>query len=61
MGKRKPFRGGVPEQPYVLGEGYTNRRCHSSITVTLDTYGHLFPDEQEKIAASLDALWADNA
>lgn len=30
---------------------------HSSIVVTMDTYGHLFPDEQEKIAASLDALW----
>jgi len=31
---------------------------HSSITVTFDTYGHLFPDEADKIAASLDALWA---
>lgn len=30
---------------------------HSSITVTMDTYGHLFPEEQDRIAASLDALW----
>lgn len=30
---------------------------HSSITVTMDIYGHLFPDEKERIAESLDAAW----
>jgi integrase len=28
---------------------------HSSISVTFDTYGHLFPDAQDLIAADLDA------
>jgi integrase len=27
---------------------------HSSITVTMDTYGHLFPSEDEALAARLD-------
>ncbi|MBA2443852.1 MAG: site-specific integrase [Nocardioidaceae bacterium] len=31
---------------------------HSSITVTLDTYGHLYKEEQDRIAASLDKVWA---
>jgi integrase len=30
---------------------------HSSITVTMDTYGHLFPEEREKIAAGLEAAY----
>jgi integrase len=30
---------------------------HSSITVTMDTYGHLFPEEREKIAAGLEATY----
>lgn len=30
---------------------------HSSIAVTMDTYTHLFPDEQERIGESLDTLW----
>jgi integrase len=30
---------------------------HSTIKVTLDTYGHLFPDEQERIADELDAAF----
>lgn len=30
---------------------------HSAITVTMDIYGHLFPDEKERIAESLDAAW----
>jgi integrase len=30
---------------------------HSSITVTLDTYGHLYPEEREKIAAGLEAAY----
>ena len=27
---------------------------HSSITVTMDRYGHLFPDEKERLAKGLD-------
>ncbi len=30
---------------------------HSSIAVTMDTYTHLFPDEADKVGASLDALF----
>jgi integrase len=30
---------------------------HSSITVTLDTYGHLHPEEREKIAAGLEEAY----
>jgi integrase len=30
---------------------------HSSITVTFDVYGHLLPDEQDRIAAALDASY----
>lgn len=29
---------------------------HSSISVTLDRYGHLFPDEQDRLAQTLDRL-----
>jgi len=34
---------------------------HSSITITLDRYGHLFPGNEEEAAALLDAylLWCD--
>ncbi|MCW2913442.1 MAG: hypothetical protein JWN52_1510 [Actinomycetia bacterium] len=27
---------------------------HSSITVTMDRYGHLFPDEKDRLAKGLD-------
>ena len=27
---------------------------HSSITVTMDRYGHLFPDEKDRLARGLD-------
>jgi integrase len=30
---------------------------HSSITVTLDIYGHLYPEEREKIAAGLEEAY----
>jgi integrase len=30
---------------------------HSSITVTFDVYGHLLPDEQDRIAAALDKTY----
>ncbi len=32
---------------------------HSSITTTLDRYGHLFEDEHEKLAGRLDAAYAE--
>jgi hypothetical protein len=32
MGKRRPFKGGVPEQPYVLGEGWTLRKWSGAQT-----------------------------
>jgi hypothetical protein len=39
------------------------RLGHSSISVTFDTYGHLFPDRQEEITKGLEAAWerASNA
>jgi integrase len=30
---------------------------HSSITVTLDTCGHLYPEEREKIAAGMESAY----
>jgi integrase len=30
------------------------RLGHSSITVTMDTYGHLFPAQDQALAAALD-------
>jgi integrase len=33
-----------------------NRLGHSSITVTLDTYGHLLPSLDEEVADSLEAI-----
>jgi integrase len=30
---------------------------HSSIRVTFDVYGHLFPDESDKMADALETLW----
>ncbi len=34
------------------------RMGHSSVTVTLDRYGHLFPHLDERIADGLDAAWS---
>jgi integrase len=31
---------------------------HKSATITLDTYGHLFPDEMERLAERLDQVRA---
>ena len=36
----------------------SRRLGHASITTTVDTYGHLLPDADAAIAASLDALLA---
>lgn len=30
---------------------------HSTITVTMDLYGHLFPDEKDRLAAALEDTW----
>jgi integrase len=30
---------------------------HSSIAVTMDRYGHLFPSESERLAESLDVVF----
>ena len=32
------------------------RMGHSSITVTYDTYGHLFPERDAEITANLESL-----
>jgi len=32
---------------------------HSSATMTLDTYGHLWPDDDDRIRASIDAAYRD--
>lgn len=31
---------------------------HSSIRVAFDVYGHLFPDESERLTDGLEQLWA---
>jgi integrase len=38
-------------------------RClgHTSITVTVDRYGHLYPAEREAAVAAFDALFEDSA
>lgn len=34
---------------------------HSSIQITFDTYGHLLPDEQDRVAAALDETFRGSA
>ncbi len=36
-----------------------SRLGHSSAKTTLDVYGHLFPDEEDRTRAALDAAFAD--
>jgi integrase len=38
-----------------------SRLGHSTITITLDRYGHLFPSVEEALADALDATFADQA
>jgi len=33
------------------------RLGHANITVTLGTYGHLFPEADESVVDALDDLW----
>jgi integrase len=33
---------------------------HASITTTLDRYGHLFPDDMDRLADALDAAYRDS-
>jgi integrase len=46
----------------LIDQGHTPKSIqahlgHSSITVTMDTYGHLYREEREKIAAGLEATY----
>lgn len=49
--------GGLGLSPKIVQE----RMGHSNIAVTLDTYGHLFPqdDREEELAAAADAILGD--
>ena len=53
---RRPQDGGLGLPPKVVQE----RMGHSSITMTMDVYGHLFPrgDDAEELAAAEAALLA---
>lgn len=42
-------------QPLVIKE----RLGHKDIRITLNTYGHLYPNEQKKVAALLDSLFEE--
>ena len=44
-------------QPLIIKE----RLGHKDIKVTLNTYGHLYPSEQKKVAGMLDSLRNQNA
>lgn len=35
-----------------------NRMGHSTINITMDRYGHLYPDEDTRLADGLDAAYA---
>lgn len=43
-------------QPMIIKE----RLGHKDIKITLNTYGHLYPSEQEKVAEMLDRQWNDS-
>ena len=43
-------------QPMIIKE----RLGHKDIKITLNTYGHLYPSEQEKVAEMLDRQWSDS-
>ena len=36
------------------------RLGHSSVTVSIDRYGHLFPSLDEQLTEGLDETWAQN-
>jgi len=36
------------------------RLGHSSVTVSLDRYGHLFPSLDDQLTEGLDRTWADS-
>ncbi len=44
-------------QPLIIKE----RLGHKDIKITLNTYGHLYPSEQKKVASLLDKLIADDS
>jgi integrase len=41
------------------GDWIQARMGHSTITVTLDRYGHLFPELDEAIAVAFDQRWTE--
>lgn len=43
-------------QPMIIKERLGNK----DIKITLNTYGHLYPSEQEKVAEMLDRQWSDS-
>lgn len=48
-----------PHVAYLIHQGVDpllikSRLGHADIRMTLNTYGHLYPDEQEKVARMLD-------
>jgi integrase len=40
-------------------KGVQHRMGHKSVSITLDRYGHLFPDELSQLARHLDRPYAD--
>lgn len=52
-GDEKSINAGVPIKPVQEHLG------HSSITVTMDRYAHLYPEARRTVAAVLDGLIAD--
>jgi len=55
----RPQDGGLGLPPKVVQD----RLGHSTITMTMDTYGHLFPrgDNADELAAAENAQFAANA
>jgi integrase len=41
----------------VSAKAISTRLGHSSITITFDRYGHLFPDAEEELTDALDAAY----
>ena len=52
-------RRGARDRPRSPSADLKERLGHSSITVTMDTYGHLFPSADEALAEALDAAFRD--
>jgi hypothetical protein len=46
--------------PVVVPPRWSNRLGHSSAKTTLDIYGHLFPDEEDRTRRALKEAFADH-